>query len=112
MSAEAVLEALARAIAPYVARELAAKIEPVYTRTNLPPGRSLRWWREHAARIPGAVPCGRGWAVPCASWRAFEAAEAERRRGVRKAAPVRELEAPAANDVDTMLEAAGLRRTR
>lgn len=95
-----------------IARVLGVTELVVYTRTNLPPGRSMRWWREHAARIPGAVPCGRGWAVPCASWRAFEAAEAERRRGVRRAGAVRELEAPAANDVDTMLVAAGFRRTR
>lgn len=108
MTAEALLLAIARAVAPLVARELAASTV-LYTATEPPPGRSKRWMREHARHVPGAIPHGRGWAITHAAWVAFVQAEADRRRTARNA-PLAPREPT--NDVEAMLVAAGLRRTR
>jgi len=69
MSKDAFSLGLAALLRPLVAdlvqHELARVAAPVehYTSRLLPPGKTRRWFREHARNIPGAYKSGNAWIV-------------------------------------------------
>lgn len=63
-------DAFARALRPLIRRIVAEELaratgtrDDHYTSRSLPPGKTRRWFREHAREIPGAYKSGAAWIV-------------------------------------------------